>query len=448
MDRCIKFREDLLVRRMYLDGKFYGFLRFGGNSDSFKMNCNEEAFALLDLLDEGRTVSECVGMIAGAVGVEGSEVKKKVDLIVSEIVDNEAGSWCDKEKCCFPQNIISDPIELKGPNNFDSVMIELLSACNLKCKHCYGSFDTKERCELSREQVFDILDQLSDLHCETVSFTGGEVLLHEDFAEILSYAEKKKFKLFFLTNGFRLTEEFVKKIADIASLTIQVSIDGHRQEIHDDFRGVRGSFERVVESVKLFRKYGFEVIVSHIVHRKNCLYLKDMKGFVDSLDAEFKFSPMYRCGNGADHQYDYYLNPSEYYSVCKAYYCDEYKEETENTVEGIDCVERCVAGRSRFTIKPDGSVVPCEILPDITGLVAGNINEDKLEDIIAGFDRENVLGKMNALDIKVCSECSEVESCAGGCVGVPIMEYGVPDKPDMFRCASIKGELGKPLPGI
>lgn len=63
-------------------------------------------------------------------------------------------------------------------------IIELLTQCNLKCKHCY--IPENSQYYLDKETVFDILSQLRDLGVLTVYFTGGEIFLRKDLLEIVA----------------------------------------------------------------------------------------------------------------------------------------------------------------------------------------------------------------------------------------------------------------------
>ena len=73
------------------------------------------------------------------------------------------------------------------------VMFELTYRCNFACGYCYvpDSFRKKyQKRELNTKQVFYILDQLKEVGCFYLGFTGGEVFLRQDIWTILWHARK------------------------------------------------------------------------------------------------------------------------------------------------------------------------------------------------------------------------------------------------------------------
>jgi len=83
-------------------------------------------------------------------------------------------------------------------------IVELTYRCNLRCVHCYTVGRAGER-ELGTEEVRGILDQLAGEGCLYLTFTGGEILLREDFFALAAYARRKRFALRLFTNGSFLT---------------------------------------------------------------------------------------------------------------------------------------------------------------------------------------------------------------------------------------------------
>jgi MoaA/NifB/PqqE/SkfB family radical SAM enzyme len=81
------------------------------------------------------------------------------------------------------------------------VMFELTYRCNFKCPHCYVPFKYRKCKELETKEVFAILDQLKDIGCFYLGFTGGEPFMRKDILDILWYAKKKGFEIIIYTNG-------------------------------------------------------------------------------------------------------------------------------------------------------------------------------------------------------------------------------------------------------
>ena len=122
--------------------------------------------------------------------------------------------------------------------------------CTLKCNFCNVWMEKTP--DLSKEDVFKVLDNLGNSSITLLSLEGGDPLMRKDLGEILEYAYKKPFYLFFTTNGHLLDkrpmEEYGKNID-----YLHISID----EGHDNLE----FFERLEE----FQSYGPEICIQIVV---------------------------------------------------------------------------------------------------------------------------------------------------------------------------------------
>lgn len=75
------------------------------------------------------------------------------------------------------------------------VMFELTYRCNFKCKHCYVPPIYRKKGELATRDIFSIIDQLKDMGCLYLGFTGGEPFVRKDILDILWYVKKAVFRL-------------------------------------------------------------------------------------------------------------------------------------------------------------------------------------------------------------------------------------------------------------
>ena len=122
--------------------------------------------------------------------------------------------------------------------------------CTLKCSFCNVWMEKTP--DLSKEDVFKVLDNLGNSSITVLSLEGGDPLMRKDLGEILEYAYKKPFYLFFTTNGHLLDkrpmEEYGKNID-----YLHISID----EGHDNLE----FFERLEE----FQSYGPEICIQIVI---------------------------------------------------------------------------------------------------------------------------------------------------------------------------------------
>src|SRR4030042_3442876 len=123
--------------------------------------------------------------------------------------------------------------------------------CNFRCPHCGTAAGTPRQDELKTEEIIKALDSLAELGCKIFSVTGGEPLLREDIFEVLSYAKKKGMSVGIVTNGY-VTEEYLPQLKNVGLDSVLVSIDGHGEN-HEKIRGTKGSYEKCLKSLELYR---------------------------------------------------------------------------------------------------------------------------------------------------------------------------------------------------
>jgi len=132
------------------------------------------------------------------------------------------------------------------------VVWNVTAKCNLKCLHCYATF--KDFNELSFDDCLLIVDKLSKFGVPLILFSGGEPLMRKDLIEIAEYAKKKGITCVLSTNGTLIDRDLAEDLKDVFSY-IGVSLDG-TENVHDHFRGVKGSFKLAVRGLLNARDSG------------------------------------------------------------------------------------------------------------------------------------------------------------------------------------------------
>lgn len=158
------------------------------------------------------------------------------------------------------------------------------SECNNACLFCsVGSptaFKWKTLDEIKEEMK--VLRQVAN----NVKFTGGEVTIRKDLAEMISFAKSLGFqKIIVETNGRMFYyEDFTKKIFEAGATDFLISIHGHKPEIHDALTRIPGSFEQTVEGLKnLAKYYKGGVGVNVVITRPNYKYLPEIVSFLSTV---------------------------------------------------------------------------------------------------------------------------------------------------------------------
>jgi uncharacterized Fe-S cluster-containing radical SAM superfamily protein len=135
--------------------------------------------------------------------------------------------------------------------------------CNIECKNCYiESSPTNDRLVyLTAAEVAAYLDEADALgqRPRLVGFTGGEPFMNPDIAAILEAALARGHETLVLTNAMKplMRPRVQAAIVDLAKrygtkLTMRVSIDHWREDLHDEERG-KGSFEEALAGLRWLR---------------------------------------------------------------------------------------------------------------------------------------------------------------------------------------------------
>ncbi len=124
--------------------------------------------------------------------------------------------------------------------------------CTSKCANCTVWRRTRHReRELSCEEWIDVARQLADLGVETVELFGGDIFLRKDVVVPLARELKSHgIDVHVPTNSNLVDRETAEALADCLSC-VYISTDGV-DELHDQLRGVRGTFGRLNNCLTYF----------------------------------------------------------------------------------------------------------------------------------------------------------------------------------------------------
>ncbi len=182
----------------------------------------------------------------------------------SNVTKNESNDNEVKETSEFLNKILTEK-----PFLF-SLQIELLTACNESCIHCYIPKSTRNNQNyLHSETIFNILDQAKEAGVLSISFTGGEPFLHKDFSSILRKARENDFIITILSNLTRISQDDIGFLKSLNIYNIQVSLYSMNPDIHDSITGLKNSFKKTTENIVHLKKAGIPIEVSCPIIKEN-----------------------------------------------------------------------------------------------------------------------------------------------------------------------------------
>jgi len=139
--------------------------------------------------------------------------------------------------------------------------------CPLKCNYCpvhkYNTKYLKER-EMTTEQIFSMIDELSGIGMKRLAIGGGEPLLREDIGEIIRHAKKKNIIVYVISSGCFIPKR-IKDLVDVDVLF--VSLDGP-EEINDRYRG-KNSFKNTIKAIEAAKEHGINTVVNMTITKNS-----------------------------------------------------------------------------------------------------------------------------------------------------------------------------------
>jgi radical SAM protein with 4Fe4S-binding SPASM domain len=322
------------------------------------------------------------------------------------------------------------PPSVEMVRRLENISLEITKQCNLQCKHCYADAGKKCEDELTLDEIKELIDELADIGVLSITFTGGEPLLHPSIFDMMAYARKKPLAVVLFTNGTLLTREIVKKLKELNIYRVNVSIDGPDADIHDEFRGCKGAFEKTVEGILLLNKTGISIHASTCLTKMNYKRVKEIlellkdAGITDSKVWPPTFS-------GRPDKEDVFITPEEFREAMVVMH-EFNRGEPEKEFRYCKNVKNCGVGWSALSIKCNGVVTPCPSFGEDFSL--GNIRDESLMDIWNNSPFLNKLRSVSIFEKEPCKECVFVGVCTGGCIADVYMRTGNYSCYDPYMC--------------
>jgi radical SAM protein with 4Fe4S-binding SPASM domain len=322
------------------------------------------------------------------------------------------------------------------------VSIEVTRRCPLECLHCYnnlpmGDMDARRR-ELSKEEHFRVLDELAEMSCFWLLYTGGEIFARKDFLEIYTYAKQKGFLITLFTNGTLITEKTADYLAEWPPFGIEITLYGRTRETYEALTGIPGSYERCLRGIELLRSRGLPLKLKTVATSVNKHEVTSMRRFAEEeLGVEFKIdgqiNPRIDCSQSP---LAVRLSPEEVVALDMnapkgvSEYRRLAKRDLENppNLAQSDTVYFCGGGMNSFAINAYGEIGICVISQQETFSIRG-----------AGVKRvweESLLQLRNRKRTCVtkCMEC-RIQSLCAMCPANGELENGDRESPVDFLCS-------------
>ncbi len=264
---------------------------------------------------------------------------------------------------------------MRAPHRMDILVSPMTRGgkwnCNLKCVHCYAAGQTcAEEPELSKEDLFRVIDKCREIGVPQITFTGGEPTLRSDLFELIDHA--KWFITRLNTNGVLLTPEYCAGLRRSSLDSLQITFYSADREIHNRLVGADG-YDRTLAGIENALAANISVSVNTPLCTENRDYVKTLELLHEKGVRYVTCSGLITTGNAEKPESErLQLTNAEMRGILEkaVAYCFENGMEISFTSPGWAdadfCRElkittpSCGACLSNMAITPGGKVVPCQ----------------------------------------------------------------------------------------
>lgn len=266
--------------------------------------------------------------------------------------------------------------EIQGLPKLLNVTFDITNECPLACLHCSTSARSDSGQRLPFGAFQRLLEQATNVGCETVILSGGDPLTLPDLPSYVSEAKACGLTVYVYSCGI------VRSNSDLVAVghpaihelsrsgldRVMFSVYSTRGEIHDKITGSAGSLSKTLKAAQRFREAGIPTEFQFVPMKPNWFDLPSLVKLAENLGASvvnvLRFVPQ---GRGRDNAIDLLMSPTEHLHF------QEILSRLVSDVSGAMVrvgapfrpfhgvtVACCTAGISRLYVAPSGAMFPCE----------------------------------------------------------------------------------------
>ncbi len=342
-----------------------------------------------------------------------------------------------------PEKVIQD-IRDAGLQPPEMLTLMITGRCNLQCRHCWLDCGPDSAAgPIPVNVACNIIDDFTRLGGTGLSLTGGEVLTHPDWFEILVFACDRSAlnEVCLQTNAMLMTRHMAAKLSALSSvkLSIQISMDGASAKSHDLVRG-KGSFNQALRGLDCLLDAGMgpwiRVAFTEMAH--NFAEIPRLMKRLETLGISQLVSGTLVKGGRAGRTNRLTLpTPNQYVEIVNRYRSDTAFRTLYDKMGSISAIEWykgrsipakrvCSCIKTPF-ITAKGRMYPCVMLL-VEKYGIGGIHQRPMADVILEalplWAELPVIERNRREALENCRGCPGEAHCGGGCMGRAYAAYG------------------------
>ena len=306
--------------------------------------------------------------------------------------------------------------------------------CPYSCPHCSYGKHTPGR--LDTENALKVIDQIKSIGTVTIGFTGGEPLLRDDIAKLVTAAGDCATIIF--TTGYNLTDRLAQKLCNANLDCLMIGMESDNRREHDSTRGVCGSYDAGIAAIKTSLDTGLYTAISTVATAakiENGLIERMTLMAADLGVHEFRILEPIPTGSISGHP-EQILTPEQSRRLYN-FHIGWNRQNAGPAISGFSYLESdelfgCGAGYHHLYIDALGNACPC----DLTPLSFGNVLETPLDDIWQQMDQYFHHPRCGCIMKQLCSEIAQLS------------DQKLPLNPDASKAICQKLKPSDQLPGI
>lgn len=336
--------------------------------------------------------------------------------------------WIDN----FNRRVVAERIPVMG-------ILELTRRCNLRCVHCYlGEGEDRIRGEeMSTAQVLDVIGQITNAGCLYLTITGGDPMMHKDFAEVYRHAKECGLVVTVMCDGVLVTKRIVELFQEYPPEAVEVSLYGATAKTYETITRTTGSFDRCIRGIRRLVDGGVGVRLKTVLMSLNAHEADEMRSLADEFDLSMKMdAAIFPCLHTGDKRpMDLRVSPRQVVQIELAdpRAVNSWLEYLDRPAPEIseENLYVCGAGVTGFYIDSFGWAYPCMMTTEYRY----NLLETDFQTLWS-----EKLGELHEKRPRAGYECTECElhrACAS-CPGFHQQEHGVEDVKSDYVCDTAK----------